>query len=139
MPRGPDGGGPEATAAGLLDPLDAPRTGGVAAQYESHPVVGAGRHQVCAVLLDAGPVVDQHELERLRREAGPRRTQGFVRSGMDERAVPAAVRSACLLESVIGLPDVLLTARPIRAPAGNHEAPGQEQEDDRREDDQDDG
>src|SRR4051794_32803546 len=93
----------------LLHVLDLPGARSVAAEHYAHALVRARRHEVSAILLDARAIVDQHEVERGRGELRSLRAKRLASRRLHERAVPAAVGGARLLECMIGRAYVRVT------------------------------
>ena len=93
---------------------------------------------MCAVLLDARAVVDEHEVKPLVVELRALILNGPTGSGLERCAVPSTVLSHCGLERPVRLQDVPLAfARMLAdAAAGRHETTDEEQHHEGRDHDQ---
>src|SRR5690349_14423566 len=85
----------------LLHPLGDPAAVGLARKHDPHPLVTADGHQMRPVLLDARPVVHQHELERIPVERRSLTTERLPRRLVEQLPVPAPISRPGLLESPI--------------------------------------
>ena len=82
-----------------------------------------------AVLFHTRAIVDEHELKCLKLQSRPLHRERAPRGVMEQVAVPATVRGASGLESLVRLLDALLRARPV-PPAACDDQTAQNADDD---------
>ena len=110
-----------------------------AGEHDASLTVGAHGHEVRAVLVGAGLVVDEHEVKVVVGEVGPLLAEGGTRGLLHHAAVPAAVGGPGLLERRVGGRHVLGVMAGLAPVAPAHaEQPAHEDEQARSDDDEDD-
>src|SRR3954471_13934879 len=122
----------------LLDPLGDPAAVWLAGEDDPDPALGPHGHQVSTVLLDARPVVHQHEIERVPVEPRPLSSESPPGGLVEELPVPTPILSPGLLERPIGSGHIGREVLPRKPPPRSDETEHEEDDGEHADDDQDD-
>src|SRR4051794_3164992 len=122
----------------LLDPLGDPAAVWLAGEHDPDPVLGADSHQMSTVLLDARPVVHQHELERVPVEPRPLGPESPPGGLVEELPVPTPILSPRLLERPISRSHIGRKVLPRKPPPRSDEPEHKEHDGEDADNDQND-
>jgi len=112
-----------------------PLAAGAACENDADLALCAARDDVAAIVLDAGAIVDQDEGDALPASAGPLSGERVAGRSLEDRAVPAAIARAGVLEGAVGGRDALVELGALGASAAHDIAPDEEEEQDGRDHD----